>query len=254
VEGPLVHGHPARSSSARPDGSQRGPLRSGPPRARRRRTTDAGPDSSPRSMSVRSWCWGSAVPRPARARQACSARTCTTASRMGLLNLDASGMREAIAARRAEARAPRCDAAPRGHPAAGCRPPVPARLLRAAPRRRERRRRRAPAQRSRAAPRVKSARTAEADPRRLARRRQEGSEAAVTPAVGEADAPPHCPGDSPLSTRSTARASRERGRPSTPGAPAAPASITSRSIRRRSNRSSRGSAPARRPGPRAPRG
>jgi hypothetical protein len=64
--------------------------------------------------------------------------------RMGLLNLDAPGMREAIAARRAEAA--RRAAMPPPRPAPAARPPPPKPKAR-------------PAQRSRTAPRLKSART-----------------------------------------------------------------------------------------------
>ena len=64
--------------------------------------------------------------------------------RMGLLNLDAPGMREAITARRAEAARRAAMPPPRPSPAA--RPPPPKAKAR-------------PAQRSRTAPRLKSART-----------------------------------------------------------------------------------------------
>ena len=73
--------------------------------------------------------------------------------RMGLLNLDAPGMREAIAARRAEAARRAAMPPPRASPAR-TKSPTPV----AAPSRTKAKAR--PAQRSRAAPRLKSARTA----------------------------------------------------------------------------------------------
>ena len=91
--------------------------------------------------------------------------------RMGLLNLDAPGMREAIAARRAEAA--RRAAMPPPRPSASARAiaarPAPAR---SAPPTRSKAKAR-PAQRSRAAPRLKSARTVK--PAKKARPAKKGS-------------------------------------------------------------------------------
>jgi hypothetical protein len=71
--------------------------------------------------------------------------------RMGLLNLDAQGMREAIATRRAEAA--RRAAMPPPRPAPASRPQPPTNVVRPKAKARA-------AQRSRTAPRLKSARTA----------------------------------------------------------------------------------------------
>jgi hypothetical protein len=73
--------------------------------------------------------------------------------RMGLLNLDAPGMREAIAARRAEAARRAAMPPPRASPPRGKSPPTVPAASRAKAKARA-------AQRSRAAPRLKSARTA----------------------------------------------------------------------------------------------
>ena len=81
--------------------------------------------------------------------------------RMGLLNLDAPGMREAVAARRAEAA--RRAAMPPPRPSAARMKPAPGIAARPAPSRPAPSRTKAkarPAHRSRAAPRLKSARTA----------------------------------------------------------------------------------------------
>ena len=75
--------------------------------------------------------------------------------RMGLLNLDASGMREAIAARRAEAA--RRAAMPPPRPSPTARMQSSTKVTARPPRGKAKAR---PAQRSRAAPRLKSARTA----------------------------------------------------------------------------------------------
>ena len=75
--------------------------------------------------------------------------------RMGLLNLDASGMREAIAARRAEAA--RRAALPPPRPSPAARMQSSTKVTARPPRGKAKAR---PAQRSRAAPRLKSARTA----------------------------------------------------------------------------------------------
>jgi len=84
--------------------------------------------------------------------------------RMGLLNLDAPGLRDAIAARRAEAARRAALPPPRLTPA---RVPGPAATAaRAAPARPKAKAR--PAQRSRAVPRVKSARTAKVKPSKKA--------------------------------------------------------------------------------------
>jgi hypothetical protein len=78
--------------------------------------------------------------------------------RMGLLNLDAPGMREAIVARRAEAARRAAMPQPRSVPAARMQPSGVARPApRGAPPARTKAK---PAQRSRSAPRMKSARTA----------------------------------------------------------------------------------------------
>ena len=76
--------------------------------------------------------------------------------RMGLLNLDAPGMREGIAARRAEAARRAAMPAPRKAPSAIAARPAPSRSPPPARTKAKAR----PAQRSRAAPRLKSARTA----------------------------------------------------------------------------------------------
>jgi len=89
--------------------------------------------------------------------------------RMGLLNLDAPGMREAIAARRAEAA--RRAAMPPPRPAPARMKPAPPVASRAAPARTKAKAR--PAQRSRAAPRLKSARTAK--PAKKSRPAKKGS-------------------------------------------------------------------------------
>jgi len=76
--------------------------------------------------------------------------------RMGLLNLDAPGMRDGIAARRAEAARRAAMPAPRKAPSAIAARPAPSRSPPPARTKAKAR----PAQRSRAAPRLKSARTA----------------------------------------------------------------------------------------------
>ena len=89
--------------------------------------------------------------------------------RMGLLNLDAPGMRDAIAARRAEAARRAAMPPPRSAP---LRPKVPASAsARPAPSRAKAKPR--PPQRSRAAPRLKSARTAK--PAKKSRPAKKGS-------------------------------------------------------------------------------
>ncbi len=89
--------------------------------------------------------------------------------RMGLLNLDAPGMRDAIAARRAEAARRAAMPPPRSAP---LRPKVPASAsARPAPSRAKAKAR--PPQRSRAAPRLKSARTAK--PAKKSRPAKKGS-------------------------------------------------------------------------------